>query len=115
MKITQKKQIQFARRKARVRAKAIGTSERPRLSVFKSHRHMYAQLIDDSTGHTLVSADSRKTKGKPVEKAKEVGLEIARKAKAAKISKVVFDRGGYAYAGKIRVVAEAARQGGLQF
>jgi large subunit ribosomal protein L18 len=116
MNTLEKKQITFARRKARVRAKINGTAERPRLSVFKSHRYIYAQLIDDDKGRTLAAADSRKGKGeKPIERAKEVGLEIAKKAKAAKIVKVVFDRGGYPFAGKIKVVAEAAREGGLQF
>ncbi len=106
----------FARRKARVRAKIHGTEERPRLAIFKSHKFIYAQIINDDKAHTLVSADSRKTKGKtPVDRAKEVGLEIAKKAKEAKIKKVVFDRAGYMYTGKIKVVADAAREGGLEF
>ena len=116
MNTIEKNQLQFARRKARIRAKIRGTSERPRLSIFKSHRYIYAQIIDDDKGNTLASADSRGAKGKtPVEKAKHVGLEIAKKAKAAKITKVVFDRNGYLYAGKIKVVADAAREGGLEF
>ena len=91
-------------------------SRRPRLAIFKSHRYIYAQLIDDDKGHTLASVDSRKMKGaKPVDRAKEVGIEIAKKAKTAKISKVVFDRGGYLYGGKIAMVADAARAGGLEF
>jgi large subunit ribosomal protein L18 len=106
----------FARRKARIRAKISGTSDRPRLAVFKSHKYIYAQIIDDTKGHTLVSADSREAKGKtPVDRAKEVGVSIAKKAIAAKITKVVFDRGGYLYTGKIKVVADAAREGGLVF
>ena len=106
----------FARRKARIRAKISGTSDRPRLAVFKSHKYIYAQIIDDTKGHTLVSADSREAKGKtPVDRAKEVGVSIAKKAIAAKITKVVFDRGGYIYTGKIKVVADAAREGGLVF
>jgi len=106
----------FARRKARIRAKISGTSDRPRLTVFKSHKYIYAQIIDDTKGHTLVSADSREVKGKtPVERAKEVGLNLAKKGIAANISKVVFDRGGYLYTGKIKVVADAAREGGLVF
>ena len=106
----------FERRRARVRAKISGTALRPRLTIFKSHRYLYAQLIDDEAGRTLASADSRKATGKkPVERATEVGAEIAKKAKAAKIGKVVFDRNGYMYAGKIRMVAEAARAGGLEF
>jgi large subunit ribosomal protein L18 len=105
----------FARRKARIRAKISGTKERPRLAIFKSHKYVYAQIIDDDAGHTLVAADSRELKGKPVEKAKALGIEIAKKAKAAKITKIVFDRGGYLYTGKIKMVADAAREGGLEF
>lgn len=116
MKILEKKQLQFARRKARTRAKIFGSTERPRLSIFKSHRYLYAQLIDDVKGHTLVSSTSKEMKGKtPVERATEVGTEIAKKAKAANITKIVFDRGGYQYIGKIKMVAEAARKGGLEF
>lgn len=116
MKTLQKKQAVFARRKARIRAKITGTAERPRLSVFKSNRFLYAQIIDDTKGHTLASADTKSIKGKkPVDKANEVGLEIAKKAKAAKITKVVFDRSGYQYVGKIKVIADAARKGGLEF
>ena len=116
MKIIQKKQENFARRRMRIRAKINGTAERPRLAIFKSHRYIYAQLIDDDKSHTLASADSRAMKsGKPVDRAKEVGIEIAKKAKAAKITKVVFDRGGYIYGGKIAMVADAARAGGLEF
>ena len=106
----------FARRKTRIRAKIFGTPERPRLAIFKSHKYIYAQIIDDTKGHTLVSADSRSVKsGKPVERAKTVGVEIAKKALVAKIKEVVFDRGGFLYAGKIKVVADAAREGGLKF
>ena len=106
----------FARRKVRIRAKVAGTAERPRLAVFKSHKYLYAQVINDDKGFTLVSADTRKAKApKPVEKAAELGGEIAKKALAAKITKVVFDRGGYLYTGKIKVVADAARAAGLEF
>jgi large subunit ribosomal protein L18 len=116
MNTLQKKHEIFARRKSRVRAKIHGTQERPRLAVFRSHKYIYAQIINDDKGNTLVSADSRKAKSKtPVEKAKEVGVEIAKKAKLAKITKVVFDRGGYLYTGKIKVIADAAREGGLEF
>ena len=115
MKTLQKKQLTFARRKARTRAKIFGTSDRPRLSVFKSHKNMYAQIIDDAAGRTLVSADTRELGMKPVERAKALGLEIAKRAKTVKISKVVFDRGGYLYTGKIRMIADAAREGGLEF
>ena len=115
MKNIQKKQVTFARRKARIRVKISGTAERPRLSVFKSHKYIYAQIIDDVRGHTLVSANSKNLKGKPVERAAELGVEIAKKAKAANITSVVFDRSGYQYVGKIKVIADAARKGGLQF
>lgn len=114
--ILQKNNEKFDRRHARVRAKISGTTERPRLSVFKSHTAIYAQIIDDTKGHTLVAFDSRKSKAKaPAEKAKEVGVAIAKAALAAKIKKVVFDRGGYLYAGKIKAVADGAREGGLEF
>ncbi|MCX6716148.1 MAG: 50S ribosomal protein L18 [Candidatus Taylorbacteria bacterium] len=117
MKTIQKQAMIFERRKARIRAKISGTAERPRLAVFKSHKYLYAQIIDDTKGVTLVSTDSRKVVGAktPVERAKAVGVDIAKKAKAAKITKVVFDRSGYLYIGKIKVVADAAREGGLEF
>ncbi|MDB5239272.1 MAG: ribosomal protein [Candidatus Parcubacteria bacterium] len=116
MNILQKKQAIFARRKARIRAKITGTAERPRLTIFKSHKYIYAQIIDDTKGHTLLSTDTKNAKGKtPVDRAKEVGIEVAKKAKAANITKVVFDRNGYLYAGKIKTVADAAREGGLEF
>lgn len=116
MNTLQKKHEIFSRRKARVRAKISGTALRPRLAIFKSHKYIYAQLVDDDKGHTLASTSTNGMKGKtPVEKAKELGIDIAKKAKAVKIDKVVFDRGGYLYAGKIKMVADAAREGGLQF
>ena len=116
MKTLQIKSKIFARRKARIRAKIHGTEERPRLSIFKSLKYIYAQIINDDNGHTLVASDSKISKAKtPVERAEELGVEIAKKAKAAKITKVVFDRNGYLYAGKIKVVADAARKGGLEF
>lgn len=116
MKIQQIQDKIFARRKARIRAKIFGTKDRPRLSIFKSHKYIYAQIINDEKGHTLVSFSSRQSKAKkPIDKAEEVGVEIAKKAKTAKITKVVFDRNGYLYTGKIKVVAEAARKGGLEF
>lgn len=110
----------FARRAARVRAKVSGTAERPRLSVFKSHRYIYAQIIDDTKGNTLAAFCSKDVKGSTLvngstDRAKEVGLGLAKKAIAAKVKKVVFDRGGYLYAGKIKLLAEGAREGGLEF
>ncbi len=112
----QTKQEKLHRRHKRVRAKVIGTKERPRLSVFRSNQHIYVQLIDDDKGQTLASFDDRKIKkGKRVEKAKEVGRTIAKKALEKKIKKVIFDRGGYKYHGQVKAVAEGAREGGLKF
>lgn len=105
----------------RIRNKVAGTAERPRLFVFRSHRHTYAHLIDDSKGHTLVTVTTEKLDGKKldrganVEAAKLVGKSIAEKAKKLGISGVVFDRGGIRYHGRIKAVAEAAREGGLKF
>ncbi len=116
MNTLQTKHKIFARRKTRIRAKISGTTERPRLAIFKSHKYIYAQVIDDTKGHTLASFNSRMSKAKtPVERAKDVGVEIAKKAKVANVTKVVFDRGGYIYTGKIKMVADAAREGGLEF
>jgi large subunit ribosomal protein L18 len=108
------------RRKKRIRAKIFGTKEMPRLSVFRSAKHIYAQLIDDEKNKTLVSASDLELKRsmkklKKVEKAKEVGKLIAKKAKDLKIEKVVFDRGGYKYHGRVKALAEGAREGGLKF
>lgn len=116
MNNSQHKTAQRLRRRMRIRAKVSGTSERPRLSVFKSNKFVSAQLIDDLSGVTLVSASTREIKGKTaLEGAREIGKEIAGKAIAKKIEKVVFDRGGYIYTGKIKAVAEGAREGGLKF
>ena len=94
-----------------------GTAIAPRLAVFRSNRFVYAQLIDDDKGVTLICASTTKdkTKSSLLEKAKKMGLDIAANAKKKLITKVVFDRGGYIYTGKIRAVAEGAREGGLQF
>lgn len=103
-------------RHKRLRAKISGTAIRPRLSVFRSNKFVYAQLIDDVEGKTLVAADSRKeTKGTAIEKAKLVGTAIAKKATAANITEVVFDRGGFRYQGIVAALADAAREGGLKF
>ncbi len=106
-----------ARRHARVRAKIVGTASRPRLSVFRSNRGMFLQLIDDASGKTIASASTIevKAKGKKVEISKELGKMIAEKAAAKKITAVVFDRGAYKYHGRVQAVAEGAREGGLQF
>lgn len=106
------------RKHARVRAKISGTPECPRLVVFRSNKNIEAQIIDDVKGVTLVSASSVQLKlsnGGNVEGAKLVGAEIAKLAKAKKISKVVFDRGGYIYHGRVAALADAAREGGLKF
>ncbi len=103
-------------RHKRLRSKITGTATRPRLAVFRSNKFVYAQLIDDEAGKTLASADSRnEKKGTPVEKAKIVGAAIATSAKDAKIETVVFDRGGFQYAGIVASLADAAREGGLKF
>jgi large subunit ribosomal protein L18 len=104
-------------RKNRVRAKVVGTAERPRLSVFISNTHVSAQIINDENSKTLVSATTvgSKTTGSITEKAAIIGKDIAAKAKKAKISKVVFDRNGRAYAGRLKALADEARKGGLEF
>lgn len=105
------------RRSKRVRAKIKGADSRPRLSVFRSLSYIYAQIIDDEKGITLVSFDSRKVKGgkNNIETARKIGQEIAKIAKAKKIEKIVFDRKGYKYHGKIKALAEGAREEGLKF
>ena len=106
------------RRHARVRAKVSGTKEVPRLNVFRSNSNIFAQIIDDTTGNTLVSSSSVELKlknGGNVEGAKLVGKDVAEKAKKAKIKAVVFDRGGYQYHGRVEALAEAARENGLEF
>jgi large subunit ribosomal protein L18 len=114
-----KREARRARIKQRVRRRVQGTPERPRLSVFRSNTGMYAQIIDDQQGRTLVSASSLKDKsatGIPkIEQAKVVGKAIAEKARAAGIEKVVFDRNGYLYHGRVKALAEAAREAGLNF
>jgi len=102
------------RRHRRVRAKIFGKKEKPRLCVFRSQKHIYAQLIDDEKGKTIVSTSDLEMK-KIKDKAKEVGKLIAKKAKDLKIEKVVFDRGGYKYHGRVKALAEGARAGGLKF
>ena len=99
----------------KIRQTIIGSATRPRLAVFRSLNNLSAQLIDDSKGVTLVSADSTKEKGSRTDKAKLVGRQIAEKAKVAKISNIVFDRGGFTYRGVIKILAEEARTGGLEF
>jgi large subunit ribosomal protein L18 len=104
-------------RHKRVRSRVTGSSARPRLNVFKANRHIYAQIIDDNVAKTLVAASSAdiKSKGKKSDVAKEVGKAIAVKAQAKDIKLVTFDRGGFAYHGRIKALAEGAREGGLEF
>lgn len=110
------KKIKRNRRHARIRAKVFGTEARPRLSVFKSNRYIYAQIIDDEKGKTLAGASSlSEKKGTMLNKAEKVGAQIAEIAIGKKIKKVVFDRGGFLYAGHIKALAESARKGGLSF
>jgi len=110
------------RRHVRVRKKVHGTASVPRLNVFRSLKQIYAQIIDDDAGHTLVSAStldedlSKELKGKTkTEQAQTVGTAVAERAKSSGIKKVVFDRGGYRYHGRVKALAEAARKAGLQF
>lgn len=104
------------RRQGRIRAKISGTADRPRLAVFRSNRFVYAQLIDDVNGTTLVSADSRDATGKTrSERAEEVGAKIAKAAQEKGIQGVLFDRGGYHYQGVVAALADGARKGGLAF
>lgn len=112
------KKIQnLKQRKGRVRATVIGTAERPRLTVHVSNRHISAQIINDDTHNTLVYVTTNGTKasGTMTERAEAIGEQIAKKAKAAKITKVVFDRNGRLYHGRIKALADAARKNGLEF
>ncbi|HTW44530.1 MAG TPA: 50S ribosomal protein L18 [Acidobacteriaceae bacterium] len=117
--IPQRKRNEIRQRvHARIRAKLQGTSERPRLNVYRSLNHIYAQVIDDTNGATLVSASTVAAKiktGGNVAAAKEVGKLVAERAKEKGISRVVFDRGGYLYHGRIKALADAAREAGLEF
>jgi len=119
MQILQLKEKRRQRRKARVRAKIVGTSVKPRLSVFRSNSHIYGQLIDDQNGKTLISCSDiglkGKIKGNKTEIAGSVGEELAKKAIAKKIKKVIFDRNGFRFHGRIKALAEGSRKGGLEF
>jgi large subunit ribosomal protein L18 len=114
--LTSDKTIQRKRRHQRIRSRVEGTATMPRLCVFRSNRNIYAQLIDDRSGSTLASShDMKDTVGTKVERAQKVGTAIAQAAKVANITKVVFDRGGFKYTGRIQALADAARAAGLQF
>jgi len=113
-----KKEDRRLRVKRGIRKKITGTETRPRLSVYRSNSHIYAQLIDDAKGHTLASATSQQdgTSGeKPMDKSRSVGKQLAERAKDVGIEQVVFDRNGYRYHGRVKALAEGAREGGLQF
>jgi large subunit ribosomal protein L18 len=115
MRIPKTRQDLRARRHLRVRKNVTGTPERPRLVVFRSLKHITAQIVDDTTGRTMMTVTSVKLEGKKSEKSAVVGKMIAEKAKAAGVSKVVFDRAGYKYHGRVKAVADGAREGGLEF
>src|SRR5690242_20483304 len=120
MKIVPHRLTPRDRRHRRVRSHAIGTADRPRLYVFRSLNHIYAQVIDDSQGHTLAAAgsleaDIRNATGTKTDEAKQVGRLVAERARQAGVTRVVFDRGGWQYHGRIKALAEAAREAGLDF
>ena len=105
-------------RHRRVRKNVVGTAERPRLNVYRSARHMFAQVIDDAAGHTLASAGTRELPADSfakIDAAREIGKLIADRAKAKGVKQVVFDRGGYQYHGRVKALAEGAREEGLEF
>ena len=119
-KHTAARTVSRARRHHRVRKTVFGTAERPRLIVNRSARHLFVQIVDDTQGHTLVSASTmdaslRAAEGDKTDKAKKVGELLAQRAKAAGITAVVFDRAGNRYAGRIAALADSAREGGLEF
>lgn len=105
------------KRHRRVRKKVIGSPERPRLAVFRSNRHIYAQVIDDVAGRTLAASSTLAVSegDDPKAKAKAVGAQLAEKAKAAGVTQVTFDRGGFRYHGRVQALADGAREGGLEF
>ena len=115
MATVNQKTAQRTRRHRRIRAKVVGTAARPRLAIYRSNRFVYAQVIDDEAGTTLVAGDSRTAPGNGSrEKARAVGRMLAEKALALKVTAVVFDRGGFLYTGVIKELAEGAREGGLR-
>jgi large subunit ribosomal protein L18 len=112
------KPVKRLKRRRRVRAKVRGSAERPRISVFRSNRGIFAQLIDDDTGRTLASVqwtESDLRSLKPLEQARRAGALLAERASAAGVQRAVFDRGGYQYHGRVKALAEGAREGGLEF
>ncbi|MFL5815943.1 MAG: 50S ribosomal protein L18 [Bdellovibrionia bacterium] len=117
---TSQKQVIRFKRKRRIRARVEGSADKPRLSVFRSNRHLYVQLIDDTKGQTLVAASTneeelREKVGGTVDGAKTLGGLVAKRALAKNITSIVFDRSGYLYHGRIKALADSAREGGLKF
>ena len=125
MKSLQRKNERAIRRKRRTRLKIRGTSERPRLSVFRSNKHIYAQIIDDTNKVTLAASSTREKtlvkkfkktgSGGNIDAAKQVGTDLAKKAKEKGVERVIFDRGSYLFHGRVKALADAAREGGLLF
>ena len=117
MSRTKSKNILFERRRSRVRSQVVGSPTRPRLCVYRSNQYLYVQVIDDTLGKTLASVHSRDIAGKErgIDKDLALGKRIAEKTLAQKITSVVFDRSGYLYHGRVKAVADGAREGGLQF
>jgi large subunit ribosomal protein L18 len=112
----QAKDLKRIKRQKRIRARISGTSTTPRLRVFRSNKFIYAQLIDDESSKTILgTSDIKEKSGKKVDRAKKVGLEIGKQALGKKIKKVVFDRAGYKYHGRVKALADGAREGGLIF
>ncbi|HET7099275.1 MAG TPA: 50S ribosomal protein L18 [Patescibacteria group bacterium] len=109
----------YDQRKRRVKAKILGTNDRPRLTVFRSNTHIYGQIVDDAKGKTIASFSDLSVKGKAkitkTESAENVGMELAKKAVAKKVKSVIFDRNGFKYHGRVKALAEGARKGGLEF
>jgi len=115
MKRPQTREEYRRRRHFRVRKKVNGTADRPRLVIYRSLKHIYAQLVDDVTQRTIFTVTDNGLDGKKVDRSFEVGKKIAERAKAAGVTSVVFDRGGYLYHGRVKAVADGAREGGLEF
>ena len=115
MRVPKTREERRFRRHLRVRKKVEGTPERPRLVIFRSDKHIYAQLVDDVAGRTIATVSSQKAEGTKTAKATEVGKQIAARAKDQGITAVVFDRAGYRYHGRVKAVADGAREGGLEF
>jgi large subunit ribosomal protein L18 len=115
MRVPKSRDEKRTRRHLRVRKKVEGSTERPRLVVFRSLKHIYAQLVDDGSGRTLLTQGDGDVTGKKAERALEVGKRVAARAKEIGVTRVVFDRAGYKYHGRVKALADGAREGGLEF